>query len=129
MPNKTSPVDIFPTSLLKSFPDLFGSIISTLTNKTFEQGIFPSSFKSAQVKLILKKKGLDANNLSNYRPISNLNTISKLIERLFFARLKRHIDNSGMFNPMQSGFRSGHSTETALQAYLMMYTDQWMEKI
>ena len=63
MPNKTSPVDIFPTSLLKSFPDLFGSIISTLTNKTFEQGIFPSSFKSALVKPILKKKGLDANNL------------------------------------------------------------------
>ena len=56
--------------------------------------------------------------MSNFRPISNLNTISKILERLFLVRLRLHVAKSGNFNPMQSGFRTGHSTETALQFIL-----------
>ena len=116
MPAKTSPLDYLPTNLLKSSADLFGQIIATLANKSFSEGSFPESFKSAQVKPLLKKTGLDPDNLSNYRPISNLNTISKIIERLFLSRLRIHIAATGNFNSKQSGFRTNHSTETALQS-------------
>ena len=70
------------------------------------------------MKPLLKKTGLDQDNLSNYRPISNLNTISKIIERLFLSRLRIHIAATGNFNSKQSGFRTNHSTETALQSIL-----------
>ena len=66
----------------------------------------------------MKKKGLDDETLANYRPISNLNTVSKIIKRLFLAKLRAHVAGTGNFNPLQSGFRAGHSTETALQAIL-----------
>ena len=51
---------------------------------------------------------------ANYRPISNLSTISKIVERLCLARLLPHVSVSGKFNPLQSAYRKLHSTETAL---------------
>ena len=54
------------------------------------------------------------NPLSNYRPISNLNNISKLLERLFLFRFQSHVSNSPNFNPLQSAYRRFHSTETSL---------------
>src|SRR3989441_7492092 len=78
------------------------------------EGTFPSSFKEAQVTPLLKKTGLDGDDPANYRPISNLNTISKVIERLALARLLPHVAASGNFNPLQSAYRKQHSTETAL---------------
>lgn len=62
----------------------------------------------------MKKKDLDPNSPSNYRPISKLNTISKLLERLAMTRLRNHIEQSPGFSKFQSGFRQHHSTETAL---------------
>ena len=77
----------------------------------------------AQVLPLLKKQGLDRLQPSNYRPISNLNTISKIVERLVLGRLKKHVHASGNFNPLQSAYRAGHSTETALLHVLdSMYT-------
>jgi len=52
--------------------------------------------------------------LANYRPISNLNNISKILEKLFMARLQRHIVSSPDFNQLQSAYRPLHSTATAL---------------
>ena len=63
---------------------------------------------------LIKKDGLDANDPVNYCPISNLNTISKIIQRLCLARLTPHIAATGQFNPMQSAYRKHHSMETAL---------------
>lgn len=63
---------------------------------------------------IVKKPGLDPSDLSNLRPITNLVTISKILERLVLARLRPHVQSSPNFSKFQSGFRSEHSTETAL---------------
>ena len=52
--------------------------------------------------------------MSNYRPISNLTTISKLIERLVLDRLRPHLLSSPNFSRLQSAYRRGHSTEMAL---------------
>ena len=83
-------------------------------NRTFRQGCFPGKFKSAVVKPLLKKQGLDVNPPSNYIPISNLNNISKILERLFLSRLNSHVIKSPHSNHLQSAYRKMHSCETAL---------------
>ena len=56
----------------------------------------------AQITPILKKPGLDVDDPASYRPISNLNTISKILERLFLARLAPQIWKSPCYNIFQS---------------------------
>ena len=58
-------------------------IIARLANLSFTEDVFPDSYKSAIVTPILKKLNLYRDDPANYRPISNLNNISKLLERLF----------------------------------------------
>ena len=63
---------------------------------------------------LLKKAELDRSSPTNYRPISNLSTVSKVLERLVLARLRPHLTNSTNFSKQQSAYRQGHSTETTL---------------
>ena len=85
-----------------------------LANLSNDQGIFPSRFKLAQVTPLLKKAGLDKSLPSSYHPISNLNNISKLLERLILICIRDHISSPSNFNPFQSAYRKYYSTETAL---------------
>jgi hypothetical protein len=111
---KPSPVDKFPARLIKQCPRAFSVYISRLANLSFSSGVFPTAYKCAQVTPLLKKPGLDSSLPSSFRPISNLNTISKIIERLVLARIQSHILNSRHFNQFQSAYRPLHSTESAL---------------
>ena len=114
MPLKSSPQDSFPPSLLKLCPDIFAQIIAKLANMSFSAGVFPSGYRIASVTPLLKKDGLVPDNPANFRPISNLNTVSKILERLFLARLLPHVLASPNYNSFQSAYRRNHSTETAL---------------
>jgi len=67
---------------------------------------------------LLKKAGLDRSLPVNYRPISNLSTVSKVLQRLMLASLRPHLTNSTNFSKRQSAYRQGHSTETALLGVL-----------
>jgi len=107
-------VDYIPTSLIKACPDVFSELISTLANLSFSEGIFPSRLKKAAVTPLIKKRGSDPDIPSNYRPVSNLNNISKFIERLFLEQFQTHINSGSNFNQFQSAYRQYHSTETAL---------------
>ena len=100
MRSKSSSVDFFPTSLLKLCPSVFS------------EGTFPT--KSAAVTPLLKKPSLDPDNPANYRPISNLNNISKIIDHLFLSQFYPHVTSSPNFNHLQSAYRPHHSTEIAL---------------
>ena len=114
MPGKSSPLDFIPTSLLKSCAPVFSSILANLANISFSTGSFPTRFKIAQVTPLLKKPNLDPNDPASYRPISNLNTISKILERLALITLRDHLTSSSNFNRFQSAYRPAHSTETAV---------------
>lgn len=114
MPGKSSPIDRIPTTVLKSCVDSFAPLIARLAALCFDEGTFPTRFKTASVTPLLKKKGLDNDNVANYRPISNLHTISKIVERLFMSRVIRHVEQAPCFNRFQSAYRRNHSTETAL---------------
>ena len=63
---------------------------------------------------LLKKLGSDVEVLKNYRPVSNLSFISKVIEKVVASRILDHMKENNLLDPMQSAYRSGHSTETAL---------------
>jgi len=83
-----------------------------------QSGSFSSLFKSVSVTPLLKKPGLDKCLPSNYRPIFNLNTISKVLEHLFLNRVQSSVVSSPNFNQSQNAYRSRHSTETCLLATL-----------
>ena len=71
-------------------------------------------FKEAFITPIVKKPGLDTAEPSSYRPISNLPVLSKLLERLVVRQLMDYLSSTDLLPSLQSGFRPGHSTETAV---------------
>ena len=114
MPAKSSPLDSIPTSVIKTCAETFAVLVTRLITLSFAEGKFPDKYKFASVTPLLKKEGLDSDSFSNYRPISNLQTISKIVERVFMSRLVDHVKQSPNYNRFQSAYRRGHSTETAL---------------
>ena len=114
IPSKSSNLDYIRTYLLKTCHLVFSELIAKLAALSFQHGCFPHSFKTALITPVIKKPNLDPNNLSNYRPIPNLNNISKFREMLFLSLLQPHILASPNFNPYQSAYRRNHSTETDL---------------
>ena len=70
--------------------------------------------KSAVVTPLLKKSTLNPDILKNYRPVSNLSYISKLLERVVAKRLTDYMTENNLHEHLQSAYKPGHSTETAL---------------
>ena len=86
MPTKMCELDPILTYLLKkALPSLL-TIITNIVNISLRDGAFATSWKTALVKLILKKLGLDIIK-SNYRPVSNLAFISKVVENVPYLDL------------------------------------------
>jgi len=81
VPNKQCSLDPVPTWLLKALANTVPDIIARLINVSLQSGIFPSSQQHALVKPVLKKPQLYPTDPNNYRPISNLSFLSKMIER------------------------------------------------
>ena len=112
-PNKTCDLDPIPTSILKATIDTIAPIVLKIINTSLDTSKMPSAFKTAIVKPLLKKPGLDLIH-KNYRPVSNLAFISKLIEQSVIDQLEKHSTNNDLDDNLQSACRPHHSTETAL---------------
>ena len=113
--NASCALDPVPTTLIKStYSDVLLTFMCNLINKSLLDGVFPSSMKSAQVIPLIKKASLDRNIYKNYRPVSNLSFVSKLIEKTVAAQLTDHLKKNEFFEQFQSAYKSGHSTDTAL---------------
>lgn len=119
LPLKSSPADVIPMWLLKE-DEPFHELLQVAINSSFEECVFPSSLKHAIVTPILKKHDLDPENLQNFRPISNLCQISKIVERVAAARLTPVLEKNCLHS-LQSAYRRYHSTETAT----MRVTSDW----
>ena len=63
---------------------------------------------------MLKKASLEPHELKNYRPVSNLSFVSKLVERVAVKQLSDYLETNGLLPLLQSAYRSHHSIETAL---------------
>jgi predicted CopG family antitoxin len=81
-------------------------------NKSFEEGVFPTAMKLAKV-VPLYKSGNKCD-VSNYRPISLLPVMSKVLEKLVHKRLYSFLNNNDILYKSQYGFRSGYSTVDAV---------------
>ena len=113
-PTKSCSLDPWPTFLVLEFLDILITPITSIINASLAQGTCPNFFKQAHVTPILKKSSLDKEVLKNYRPVSNLNFISKILERVVAAQLQTHLDEAGLMTAFQSAYRKHHSTESAL---------------
>ena len=115
--NDSSPGhDGIPGKIIKATSDILAPIIAHLCNKSLSTGVFPNSLKIAVVKPIFKS-GIDTD-MHNYRPISNLDFISKIFERVVYQQLMDHLNKENILSACQFGFRPNRSTETALQTYV-----------
>ena len=107
-------LDPVPTSFLKLIMNVLLPILTQLINMSFEQGVMPGDLKKALIIPLLKKLGLDPEILKNFRPVSNLPFLSKLIERVSAKRLLDHMNTHHLHELFQSAYKKFHSTETAL---------------
>ena len=112
--SKSCELDPIPTDLLKRCIDPLLPVITTIINKSLETSTVPDSFKEAIVRPLLKKPGLDKEVFKNYRPVSNLPFISKILEKVVAKQLDTHLGTNKLQDNLQSAYRSCHSTETAL---------------
>jgi len=88
--------------------------IALLFNKSLVSRIFPSDFKHAVVRPLLKKNGLDVSDPKNFRPVSNLSFLFKVLERIIQRRLQAYLDDIALMPVRQSAYSLYHSTETAV---------------
>ena len=107
-------LDPIPTPLLIENLDPLLPTITHIINESLSSGVFPSVLKAAVIKPLLKKPSLDKNNLKNYRPVSNLSFLSKIIEKIVLKQLFAYLNDNALLSPNQSAYRPFHSTETAL---------------
>ena len=107
-------LDAIPAWLFKDILPLIIEPIVSIMNTSIRCGYVPQAFKTAVIKPLLKKTNLDPEQLTSYRPISNLTFMSKILEKLIAEQLRCHLQDNNMFEIFQSGFRAHHSTETAL---------------
>ena len=110
-PKNSFGYDGISTILLKHISPSIVKLITLLTNQIINTGVFPNKLKLAKVIPILKKD--DPTYVTNYRPISLLPTISKVIDKIFATQLSDYFEENNLFAPNQYGFRMGHSTEHA----------------
>ena len=113
-PTKTCLLDNLPTHIFKKYLFLFIPFLTSFINLCFEAGQFPSKCKHALIVPLLKKPHLDKNEINNYRPVSNLSFLSKVVERVVVKNLLDHLKRNNLLPIFQSGYRHNHSTETAL---------------
>ena len=116
--NKNSPDEINDKLLKNIYPTIEKPLIN-LINSSLEQGIFPDVLKMSTVIPIQKKE--NAVNASDLRPINTLPIIEKILEKVVYAQLLEFIVKNNIISKHQSGFRKGHSCETAIQCVL----DDW----
>ena len=71
--------------------DAIAPFVGELFNCSLSAGRFPARFKEAFVTPVIKKAGMDATNVSSYRPIFNLHVQSKLLEHLVVQQLMDYL--------------------------------------
>ena len=114
-PTKSCMLDPIPTSFTKQCLDDLVPLITFIVSASLSTGIVPPQFKQAIVKPLPKKPGLDTNDMmKNFRPVSNLSFISKILEKVVLIQLKNHLSGNNLLEIFQSAYMQNHSTETAI---------------
>ena len=111
---KTCVLDHLPANQLRDNINSIVSVITMITNTSVDEAVMQRALKHAIVRPSIEKPSLDNDNMSNYRSVSNLTQLSKVIEKVVMLRIITHVSDQQMFESFQSAYRKKHSTETAL---------------
>lgn len=106
-------VDQISVKIIKRYVHILVEPVTHICNMAMSTGQFPVALKRAVIKLIHKSGSKDC--INNYRPISILPTLSKILERLMNKRLVNFLEANNLLAPSQYGFRRGRSTKDAVQ--------------
>ena len=114
MNSKSCDLDPIPSWLVKKcLPELL-PVLTAIINTSLCNANFPSKLKHANVRPTIKDKSGDTDALNNYRPISNTAFLAKVLEKAALNQINAHIKANDLHAKNQSGYRKGHSCETAL---------------
>lgn len=109
-----SPNDTIPPRLFKEVVPTIGPSILAVLNSSLSSGVVPKLFKHTVVQPLIKKPGLDPADLTNFRPIFKLSFLAKILEKIVYSQLMAFLDEYNILEVFQSGFKTLHSTESAL---------------
>ena len=112
--NKESFSDPIPLPFLKGNLEYFLPILLDIVNKSLVTGTFPDDIKHAVVTPILKDRDADSELFKNYRPVSTLPYLSKIIEKAALLQLNEYLSQNNHIPTYQSAYMKNHSCETAL---------------
>ena len=113
LPSKhSSGVDNISNVLLQELAGSLCKPLCLITNSSMQSGVFPDLMKLAQVIPLYKGKSREFE--TNYRPISLLTTMSKIVEKIVYTRVYKFLTSTGQISESQYGFRSNHSCEHAV---------------
>lgn len=104
--------DNISSNFLKKYKQVLISPIVIICNLAIASGKFPNAWKIAEIRPIFKSG--DAGSVNNYRPISILPALSKVMERIMRKRLVGYLEGNSLLSASQYGFRSGMSTSDAV---------------
>ena len=108
--SKSCVLDPLPSSIIKQCIDLLLPTIANIINLSLRDGCMPTCLKSAVLSPLLKKPDADFSQFKNFRPISNLKGLSKIIEKSFALQLTNYLMNNNLLENFQSAYKV-HSTE------------------
>ena len=113
---KSSGHDNINNILLKEIKDEISDILSDIFNRSNTEGIFPDIMKLSEIVPLYK--GKDKQCSENYRPISLLITLSKILEKIIYKRTYGFLQETNQLYNSQYGFRNNHSCEYAIAELL-----------
>ena len=105
--------DSITFDVLKECSDNSLQTICNLLNECLEQNVFPRSWKSAKLRMLLKP-GKDATQAAGYRPISLISCVGKLFEKYINEFLLKELNEKKFFKPVQAGYTKGRSSQEHL---------------
>ena len=105
---KSCELDPTPSKLSIECLDSILPYLTDLFNSSLASGIFPQCLKSAHVTPNLKKRCLDHNDLNNYRPVSNLCFIVRILKKFILSKFSSYLNSHNLCNTCQSAYRPGH---------------------
>jgi len=108
--------DDIPENLVKKCMQLIKGPLAHIYNLSLNSGVFPDIWKTAKVKPLYKKG--DKYDMKNYRPISIIPVLAKLLERLMYNRIISFLYESKILSEAQNGFRKGKSIDTVVQSFI-----------
>ena len=123
---KSTGPNSIPTKVMKQIKDVISAPLAKLTNRSFHNGAFPNMIKIAKVIPIFKSESRVA--CKNYRPISLLSNLGKIIEKLMHKRLHSFLETQNCFYPAQFGFQLNMSTNNTLMSITENIQTQILKK-